>query len=59
MVIPQRATYEILAKKYVYIVNNEPPVAEAKKSDEHEAAHGPTHHEKLPADHGEGSEHKS
>lgn len=35
LVIPQRATYEILAKKYVYVVDNVPPVHEAKKSGEH------------------------
>jgi membrane fusion protein (multidrug efflux system) len=37
LVIPQRATYEILAKKYVYVVDNEPPKIETKPHDEHGA----------------------
>jgi len=57
VVIPQRATYEILAKKYVYVVDNEPPARAVKKSDEHGSGHEAEHDAKPGAAHGEEQAH--
>ncbi len=63
VVIPQRATYEILAKKYVYVVDNEPPARAVKKGEETGSGHEAEHDAKPDAAHGEepahAAEHKS